>query len=112
MHGLRIGLIQRIATLAVQFPDFNPRGEITRAVLQERIMRLDVPGALEHLVGVFPKGGGQTAEADYGEPTDYAPATAPAYAREHERVFEPLAKLFGLCLRISAAINHEIGACG
>jgi len=112
LHGVRIGLIQRIATLAVQFPDFNPRGEITRAVLQERLMRLDVAGALEHLVGVFPKGGGQTAEADYGEPTDYAPAVAPAYAREHERVFEPLAKLFALSLRISAAINHEIGACG
>jgi phosphoenolpyruvate carboxylase len=112
LHGLRIGLIQRIATLAVQFPDFNPRGEITRAVLQERLMRLDVPGALEHLVGIFPKGGGQTAEADYSEPSDYAPAIAPAYSREYERVFEPLAKLFALCLRISAAINHEIGACG
>jgi phosphoenolpyruvate carboxylase len=112
LHGVRIALIQRIATLAVQFPDFNPRGDITRAVLQERLMRLDVTGALEFLVGVFPKGGGETPEADYGEPTDYAPAKAPAYAREHERVFEPLAKLFALCLRISAAINHEIGACG
>jgi phosphoenolpyruvate carboxylase len=81
LHGLRIGLIQRIATLAVQFPDFNPRGEITRAVLQERLMRLDVPGALEHLMAIFPKGGGQTAEADYGEPSDYQ-ALRPVPARQ------------------------------
>ena len=57
LHGVRIGLIQRIATLAVQFPDFNPRGEITRAALQERLMRLGRAGRLGASRRDLPQGG-------------------------------------------------------
>ncbi|MHB8286817.1 MAG: hypothetical protein ACYDD1_19365, partial [Caulobacteraceae bacterium] len=112
LHALRIGLIQQICLLAMRFPDFNPRGDITRAGLQESLMRLDVPGALKHLETIFPLRNDAAAKADFGEPSRYDAAVSHAYLKEHETVFEPLRRLYALVLAVSTAVTHEIGAVG
>ncbi|WP_174299617.1 phosphoenolpyruvate carboxylase [Caulobacter sp. S45] len=112
LHAIRIALIQASDRLAVQVPDFNPRGEITLAVIQQRLLRLDVPASVELLRQFFPLHGEPPSDADFGESSSYAAAGAQGYRRETEQVFEPLERLFGLLLKISHAVSHETGACG
>ena len=113
LHAIRIALIQQLCTLAMAFPPFNPRGETTQMSLRQRLMRLDAPEVLERLYEIFPRGEADAAPgADYAEPSSYAPGRVHAYAREHEDVFAPIRRLHALMLKISAAIDHEIGAFG
>jgi phosphoenolpyruvate carboxylase len=112
LHALRIGLIQQICLLAVRFPDFNPRGEVTRSTLQESLMRLDVLGALQHLETIFPLRSDGIVKADFGEPSRYDASVSHAYLKEHETVFEPLRRLYALVLAVSAAVTHDLGAVG
>ncbi len=112
LHAIRLALIQRICGLAVRFPGFSPRGETTQASLQERLMRLDVPDALQALAAIFPAKAAGTVDGDFGEPTGYAPEGAPAYREEHAAVFEPLARLYDLLIASGAGVTHAIGAFG
>ncbi len=110
LHSLRLALIQRIWVLASAIPDFSPRNGITRSMLDSRILRLDVPGALKFLTQVFPSAPDPAAERDYAEPR--APRASAAYVREHEEIFTPMARLFAQVREISAAVTHEVGAFG
>ena len=112
LHAIRLALIQASDRLVVQVPDFNPRGEITLAVVQERLLRLDVAVSLELLRQFFPQRGEPPSDADFGEPSSYAATGARGYRRETEEVFEPIGRLFGVMLKISYAVSHEVGACG
>ena len=112
LHALRLALIQASDRLVVETPDFNPRGDVTLAAVQERLMRLDVPSSLEALRDIFPQRGEPPSAADFGEPSSYAAHGAQGYRRENEEVFEPIGRMFHLMLRISDAVTHELGACG
>ena len=110
LHALRLALIHRIWLLAAAVPDFSPRHGVTRAALQARILRLDVPAALDFLEQVFPAAPDPAAGRDFGEPR--APHARTAYAREHAEIFAPMGRLFALVREIGAAISHEVGAFG
>jgi phosphoenolpyruvate carboxylase len=110
LHALRISLISRIWLLATGVPEFSPRHGITRDALLLRILRLDVPGALAILAEVFPATPDPAADRDYAEPA--GPRAAVSYRREHERIFAPLARLFGLVREIGTAVTHHVGAFG
>jgi phosphoenolpyruvate carboxylase len=110
LHALRISLISRIWLLATGIPEFSPRHGITRDALLLRILRLDVPGALAILAEVFPATPDPAADRDYAEPA--GPRAAVSYRREHERIFAPLARLFGLVREIGTAVTHHVGAFG
>jgi phosphoenolpyruvate carboxylase len=112
LHAIRLALIQRSDRLLAHVPDFNPRGAVSLAVIQEQLLRLDISSALERLVEYFPPRGGSDQHIDYGEASTYAQAGVPGYQREHQEVFEPLRHLLDLMLQISAAVTHEMGACG
>lgn len=110
LHALRLAIIGRLWLLAVEVPDFSPRHGATPEGLRGRLLRLDVPATLEILGQVFPQeAGGETAR-DYGEPAGQAARTS--YGGEHERVFEPMRRLFNLTREITAALSHEVGAFG
>jgi phosphoenolpyruvate carboxylase len=112
LHGLRAAALQEIARLAALIPPFAPHEGQTREQVQERLIRLDVPGALACLEEVFPLHVSDAdAGADWGEPSDL-PAEADGHAAEHETLFRPLRALHALCLDITSAVTHEIGACG
>jgi phosphoenolpyruvate carboxylase len=110
LHALRLALIHRIWLLSTNVPDFSPRHGVTRAALDQRILRLDVPAAVEFLAEVFPSAPDPAAERDYCEPR--GPRTALAYAKEHSETFQPMMRLFELVREISAAVSHEVGALG
>ena len=110
LHALRLALIGRIWLLATRIPDFSPRFGATPESIRARLLRLDVPGALEILHSIFPRDPGHAADHDYGEPS--GPAAHLSYEQEHETLFDPIARLFALTREITAALNHQIGAFG
>jgi len=110
LHALRLALIHRIWLLASSIPEFSPRYGVTRAALEIRILRLDIPAAVKLLSEVFPLAPDPAADRDYGEPR--GPDASAAYRREHAEIFQPMLRLFGMVREISAAISHEVGAHG
>ena len=110
LHGLRLALIHRIWLLASGIPDFSPRYGVTRAALELRILRLDIPAAVALLTEVFPLAPDPATELDYAEPG--AGVASAAYAREHAEIMQPMLLLFNLVREISAAVTHEVGAFG
>lgn len=110
LHAIRQALISRIWLLAARIPYFAPRGGYTRETLEDGMLRLDVPAALEQLAAIFPVAAQGGSELDFREPR--APRTGDAYAREHAEIFTPLALAFGLVREIGTAIMHEVGAFG
>lgn len=110
LHSIRLALIGRIWLLATEIPDFSPRFGVTPESVRARLLRLDVPTALEALRTIFPRDAGHGAARDYGEPA--GPAAHQSYEREHDKLFAPMERLFALTREISAALSHEIGAFG
>ena len=110
LHALRLALVHRIWLLETAIPDFSPRFGVTRAALEQRILRLDVPASLAFLGEVFPAAPDPAADRDYGEP--HGPRMEAAYAREHAELFVPMQKLFEMVREIGSAITHEVGAFG
>ncbi len=110
LHALRQALIARIWLLASAIPYFAPRGGYSRETLEDAILRLDVPAALEQLTAIFPRAPERGADLDFREPR--AAQTGHAYAREHEDLFEPIGRLFAALREIGTAIMHEVGAFG
>ncbi len=110
LHALRIALIGKIWLLETQIPDFAPRFGVSRAALQQRILRLDIPASLQLLADVFPAAGDPAVDLDYGEPRPER--AAGSYQREHAEIFEPMARAFALLREIGTAVTHEVGAFG
>jgi phosphoenolpyruvate carboxylase len=113
LHALRISLIQRAALVAARIPPFTPQGGVTREGIQLRIMRLDILSAVRDLAEQFPlQPSGGLNGLDFGEGAALSTPEVSGYAREHEQLLKPLLKLHDLVLSTTAALNHEIGACG
>ncbi len=110
LHALRLAVIHRIWLLATSIPDFSPRHGVTRAALDQRMLRLDVPATLDFLAEVFPTAPDPAADRDYAEPR--APRATTAYAKENEALFRPIGRLFALVREIGVAVTHEVGAFG
>ncbi|WP_245906589.1 phosphoenolpyruvate carboxylase [Teichococcus aestuarii] len=109
LHALRLCLIHRIWLLAVEVPDFSPRHGLTREGLVQRLLRLDVEGAVALLDQVFPMADPPGAELDFAEPP--APRHG-GYGREQEEIIRPLRELFSLVREVSAVVSLECGAFG
>ncbi len=78
--------------------------------LEAAILRLDIDASLNVLAQIFPSASDPAADCDYGEPA--APRGTGAYAREHEEIFAPIRRMFGMVREIATAITHEVGAFG
>ncbi len=110
LHALRLALIHRIWLLATEIPDFSPRHGVTRLALEAAILRLDIDASLTMLAEIFPSTADPAADCDYAEP---APdRRTAAYLREHEEIFAPMGRLFGMVREIATAVTHEVGAFG
>ncbi|WP_375459028.1 phosphoenolpyruvate carboxylase [uncultured Enterovirga sp.] len=111
LHALRLAVIHRLWLSSAHVPDFRPQDGVTRALLAERILRLDIPGALAFLAGVFPLQPDPTLGLDFGE----APGPREGggtYEALHRDLLDPMRRSFDLVREISGAIQHEIGAFG
>lgn len=110
LHALRLALLHRIWLSATHIPDFRPHAGVTRELLVERILRLDMNGALALLSEIFPINPDPALGLDFGEPP--GPREGGAYAALHRDVVAPMRECFALLREISGAIQHEIGAFG
>ena len=110
LHALRLALIHRIWLLATEIPDFSPRHGVTRLALEAAILRLDIDASLTVLAEIFPSATDPAADCDYGEPAPKRRTAA--YAREHDEIFAPMRRLFGMVREIATAVTHEVGAFG
>jgi phosphoenolpyruvate carboxylase len=110
LHALRLALIHRIWLLATEIPDFSPRHGVTRLALEAAILRLDIDVSLNMLAEIFPSATDPAADCDYAEPAPNRRTAA--YVREHEEIFAPIRRLFGMVREIATAITHEVGAFG
>jgi phosphoenolpyruvate carboxylase len=110
LHALRLALIHRIWLLATEIPDFSPRHNVTRSMLDAAFLSLDVERALALLGEIFPASPDPSAETDFAEPR--GPRATEAYAREHAEIFDPIRRLFALVREIATAVTHEVGAFG
>ncbi|NVN39219.1 phosphoenolpyruvate carboxylase, partial [Ameyamaea chiangmaiensis] len=111
LHALRLGLIERIWMLAAEIPYFTPRGSLTRDILMTTILCLDLPTALADVDQIFPDAAFSELDIDFHEP--HGPRqSGRAYAREHETLFQPMARMFALVREISTGVMHAVGAFG
>ncbi|MBV8357068.1 MAG: phosphoenolpyruvate carboxylase [Deltaproteobacteria bacterium] len=113
LHGLRVGLIMRIALLSAAIPAFSPQRGVTRDDILSWILALDVPSAVDRLMQIFPLQKPEMPDsAGFGEESSYRPEAELSYAVEHRVIFAPLKHLYELVRLIGSAISHEIGAMG
>ena len=111
LHALRIALIHRIFMLATHIPDFSDQHGISPEQLMARILHLEIGPAVQLLGQIFPKVE-PVDLGDFGEPATYLSDANQSYEQEHERIFQPLARLYDLVRRVSAGVSHSIGALG
>ena len=112
LHAIRMAVIQRLMTRAVNVPDFSDRHNVTHDSLVQRLMHLDVEPSLAVLAEVFPLTEGDAPELDYGEPATYRGSDAQSYAQEHATIFKPIGQDYDLIRRIGSGIIHHVGAFG
>ena len=114
LHVVRLALIHRIYLLAMHVPDFSPHHGLMKADIVTRLIKLDVPGAVQLLKEIFPKVDDDALPDSAGvdEPSTYEGEASEGYAREHENLFDPLLALYQQVLRLSNAIAYQIGAVG
>lgn len=112
LHGIRIALIMRIFSLAIHVPDFSQQHNISREQLLTKIFHLEIDDAMRKLATIFPKVEETKFEGDFGEVATYVGDWTQTYEREHAKIFQPIAGLYTLILRVSSGVAHTIGAMG
>lgn len=112
LHALRIALIQEIFVLAVRIPEFSMQTGTTREQVVESLLSLKVLPTVETLARIFPRVGDVRVGADFGEPATYRSDETLGYDQEHERIFQPLTRIYEVIRRASAGVTHIVGALG
>jgi phosphoenolpyruvate carboxylase len=112
LHALRVAVIQEICLLAPEIPAFSPQHGLTRDDVAAWILALDVSSAIHRLAQIFPnkQPSGAVCE-DFGEPSTYRPEAPLSYAVEHEKIFEPISRLYEIAPH-RLRHNLRIGALG
>ncbi len=112
LHALRVALIHRVFMLTTHIPDFSTQHGISPEQLMARLFHLDVEPAVQLLGRIFPKVEPLDFGGDFGEPATYVSDANQSYEQEHDRIFQPIARLYDLIRRVSAGVTHTIGAVG
>lgn len=110
LHAIRLALIHRIWFLAAHIPSFRPQAGLTREMLLERFLRLDIDGCLKLLDEIYPVTPDPTLGLNFGEPP--GPRDVGTYETEHTTLFGPIRRMFERVREISGIIQHEVGAFG
>ena len=110
LHAIRLALIERIWLLSTRIPYFSPRHGFDRQMLDDQVLRLEIPNVLTQLAEIFPKGGDQSGLLDFREPR--GPRAENAYTREDADIFQPMRALFELVREVGVAVMHNVGEFG
>ena len=112
LHALRLALMQRIYLLSTHIPDFSDRDEITLDEMHAQIVHLDITEVTAALDEIFPHTDDSANDEEFGELATYESESAQSYEVEHERIFQPTARLYELVRRISTGVTYILGAVG
>ncbi len=112
LHSLRMALISEVFLLTTRVPEFSLQTGVTREQLIASLMSLDVLPAVEVLERIFPRLAEIDICEDFGEPATYRSEESLSYEPEHERIFQPLKRIYELIRRSGTGITHIIGAVG
>lgn len=112
LHAIRLGLIHRIFTMAMEIPNYSPMHDIPRSDLIELVFRLEIPTVMRELDEIFPVRSDKAEKVSYGENSDYTSEDRESYAVEHNRIFRPIREMYALIQDISAALVHYAGFVG
>ncbi len=112
LHAIRLAAMQRLFLLSTNIPRFAPRLDFTREDVVNQILNLEVKAAVGELREMFPATSEFEEVTGFGGEATYTTEAATNYAREHERLFDPMEALYDIILRTSAAIAYHTGAHG
>lgn len=112
LHAIRLALTHRLFSLAMEIPNYSPMHDIPRSGLIDLVFRLDIPTVMRELAEIFPVHPGHEQAAHYGEDSTYISEERESYAVEHNRIFQPIERLYTRVQDISAALIHHIGFVG
>ncbi len=112
LHAIRVALIHRIFTMAMEIPNYSPMHDIPRSDLIEMVFRLEIPAAMQELDEIFPVRSGKAEQVRYGEESDYKSEDRESYAVEHARIFRPIREMYATIQDISSALVHYSGFVG
>ena len=110
LHAVRLAMVRRIWLCVVHIPDFRPVDGVTRDVLAQRVLRLDVTGAVAILVRAFPLKPDPTVGLDFGESP--GPRGTRTYEALHRDLINPMQLRMDIVREITGVIQHELGAFG
>ena len=77
-----------------------------------KVLHLDIEAVLRLLGTIFPKIEPLDLAGDFGEVATYRTDDNQSYEQEHERIFQPLARLYDMVRRAGIGITHIAGAMG
>jgi phosphoenolpyruvate carboxylase len=112
LHALRLALMQHMFLRAVQIPAFSRSNDISRDDVLQMIFSLRIDEAVVQLRRAFPVSAPAIADFAVAAPTDYPDDAAKGYSGIQSAYIEPIARAYGLALRIGTAIANHFGAHG
>ncbi|MFV2092921.1 MAG: phosphoenolpyruvate carboxylase, partial [Hyphomicrobiales bacterium] len=112
LHGLRIGLIMHLFLLAARLPTFSTRNDMSLAGVQELVLTMRVPEALEVLRAVFPISGPDGHAGEFDEPASYQAGRGRGYPQVHHTYIEPMERIYAVLKDTGLGLSHHFGAYG
>jgi phosphoenolpyruvate carboxylase len=112
LQSLRIALFKHMFLRAVMVPAFSRANDISREDVLEMFFTLRVDDGLSQLRRAFPISFPSIGDFNVDLPSDYPDSSATGYAQIHRDYIDPIARSYGLSLRITTAIANEFGAHG
>lgn len=112
LHAIRIALIHRIFSMAMEIPNYSPMHDIPRSDLIDLVFRLEIPTVMRELDEIFPIAPTKSDTSRYGEESNYVSEERESYAVEHARIFQPIQEMHALVQDVSAALIHHTGFVG
>ncbi|WP_313434804.1 phosphoenolpyruvate carboxylase [Novosphingobium sp.] len=112
LQSLRIALFKHMFLRAVMVPQFSRANDISRDDVLEMFFTLRVEDGLAQLRRAFPTSFPSIDDFKVDCPSDYPDSSATGYTRIHREYIDPIARSYGLSLRITTALANEFGAHG
>ncbi|SLK05055.1 phosphoenolpyruvate carboxylase [Novosphingobium mathurense] len=112
LQSLRIALFKHMFLRAVMVPAFSRANDISREDVLEMFFTLRVDDGLAQLRRAFPISFPSINDFSVDLPSDYPDSSASGYSQIHRDYIDPIARSYGLSLRITTAIANEFGAHG
>jgi phosphoenolpyruvate carboxylase len=112
LQSIRLALLQHLFIMAARVPRFSTRNDVSREDIMELIFSLRVPEAVAMLRDTYPVNATDIGTYDLTEPRSYPAERGASYVDIANKLINPIERIYGSILSISATIALEFGAHG